>query len=144
MNLTHLYYIWLAACAPTGSALPVSLLKYFGSAERVYLASEEELSAAPVEWRGRMKPFLEKDTGYAERILKYCEENGVGISTMEDHFYPQRLRALSNPPLLFYHVGAFCNLDCMPSVSVVGTRTPTPYGERAAKRNARLRACPRH
>ena len=130
----RLYLVWLASVTPTGSVLPNTLLKYFSSAKRVYEATEEEYESAPVEWRGRLSPLLNKDLSYAESVLEYCEKHSVGITAVGDHFYPQRLRELQNSPLLLYHLGKFCDLDLTPCVTVVGTRTPSPYGERAAKR----------
>ncbi len=129
-----LYLIWLSGCVSAGSPLGARLLKYFGNARAVFEASEADLSEAPVEWNGRMKPFLQKDLSWAEGVLDYCEKNGVGICTSSDHFYPKRLFDLSNPPLILYHIGAFCDLDQIPSVTVVGAREPSAYGERCAKR----------
>ncbi|MBR6529890.1 MAG: DNA-processing protein DprA [Clostridia bacterium] len=126
--------VWLTSRAPIGAALPYLLLKYFGSAVRVWEATEDELESAPVEWNGRMKPFLDKDLAFAERVVAYCEENSVGITAIGEHFYPKRLYDLASPPLLLYHVGNFCDLDNVPTVAVVGSRTPSAYGERAAKR----------
>ena len=134
MNDEKLYLVWLTSCAPTGSALPPLLLKYFGSARAVFEASEEDLRAAPIEWRGRQKSFCNKDLEFATGVVEYCEKNGVGITACTDHFYPKRLFDLASPPILLYHVGEFCDLDHTPNVTVVGTRTPSAYGERAAKR----------
>ena len=134
MNEEKRLLVWLCSRAPTGSALPYVLLKYFGSATAVYAADEADLAAAPVEWNGRMGPFLEKDLSFAERVLEYCEKHSVGICTLTDPFYPKRLFDLPCPPVLLYHMGEFCDLDNVPSVAVVGSRTPSAYGTRAAKR----------
>lgn len=134
MTDEKLYLVWLTSRAATGSALPYLLLKYFGTARAVYEATEADLADAPVEWRGRLRSFCDKDLGFATGVLEYCEENGVGLSSAFDPFYPKRLFDLSNPPLLLYHVGEFCDLDNLPTVSVVGAREPSAYGERAAKR----------
>ncbi len=134
MNNDLLYLVWLASVTATGSVLPNTLLKYFSSAKRVYEASREELEEAPVEWKNRLGPLLDKDLSYAEKVLEYCEKNGVGITCPGDHFYPQRLRELQNAPIVLYHLGKFCDIDLTPCVTVVGTREPSPYGQRAAKR----------
>lgn len=134
MNEEKRCLIWLSSCAPVGSSLPYLLLKYFGSAKAVFEADETDLLAAPLEWNGRMAPFLNKDFSFADRVLEYCEKNGVGICTLADHFYPKRLFDLPLPPLLLYHLGEFCDLDAALTVAVVGSRTPSAYGERAAKR----------
>lgn len=129
-----LYLVWLSSVTPTGSPLAHSLLRYFGSARAVWEAGRDDLLSAPVDWQGREAPLFDKSLAFAEQVLSYCEKNGVAITTVLDPFYPNRLRQLASPPLLFYHVGAFCDLDRTPSVSVVGARTPSAYGERAAKR----------
>lgn len=134
MNDDLLYLIWLSAATPTGSVLPHTLLKYFSGARGVHEADEDALREAPVDWKGRMPPLLNKDLTYAEKVLEYCEKNKVGIAALTDHFYPQRLRNVPNCPLLLYYLGNFCDIDNSPCLAVVGTRTPSPYGERAAKR----------
>ena len=134
MNNERLYLIWLSSVTPTGSVLPHTLLKYFSGAKAVWEADEASLADAPVDWKGRMSPLLNKDLSFAAKVLEYCEKNRVGIAAMGDHFYPQRLRNIQNCPLLLYYLGNFCDFDASPCVAVVGTRTPSPYGERAAKR----------
>lgn len=66
----------------------------------------------------------------AEKELEKCEKLGIKIITYLDEEYPESLRFISNPPLVLYVKG---NLKELPSVSVVGTRHPTPYGVKYAK-----------
>ena len=57
----RLYLVWLASVTPTGSVLPNTLLKYFSSAKQVYEATEDDYQSAPIDWRGRLSPLLNKD-----------------------------------------------------------------------------------
>lgn len=129
-----LYTVWLSLCAPTASPLIPFLLKFFGSAEKVYEASEEDLFSCPLEWSGQQRPFLNKDLRPARRILDDCEKWGVQILTPQSTRYPKRLFDLKDPPQVLYCLGEFCDLDAETTVAVVGSRTPSDYGVRAAKR----------
>ena len=55
---------------------------------------------------------------------------------LSDRQYPERLRAIADPPAILY-----CDGEPMPAdsraIAIVGTRTPTPYGLRVSERLAR-------
>ena len=52
---------------------------------------------------------------------------------MQDALYPDRLRNIYDPPVLLYGRGRMPLFDEEAAVSVVGTRTCTPYGISAAE-----------
>ncbi len=58
---------------------------------------------------------------------------GAQLLTMQDRHYPQRLREIFDPPLILFALG---NLELLrsPSIAVVGTRRPSPYGMAATER----------
>lgn len=129
-----LKWIWLSLACRPGSALPSTLLKFFGSVEKVYEATEEDLEAVETNFYGHEKELCEKDLDEAKEVLAYCRKNKIGIMTPEDYFYPERFRALPNKPPVLYYLGNFCDLDNRFTVGVVGTRHPSAYGLHAAKR----------
>lgn len=131
-----LYWIWLSIRLRSGSALPSTLLKYFGSIQKVYEAQAEELAEVDTPFYGHEKDLEDKSLDEAERILSYCRKNKIGIMTPEDHFYPERFRGLSNKPMVLYYLGNFCDFDNRFTVGVVGSRDPSEYGVHAAKRIA--------
>ncbi|MBR3837846.1 MAG: DNA-processing protein DprA [Clostridia bacterium] len=133
-NQELLLWIWLSTRLRPGSALPTTLLKYFGSVQRIYESTEEELSEIDTPFYGHEEDLMDKDLGDAKRILEYCEKNKIGVMTPEDHFYPEGFRALPNRPMVLYYLGNFCDFDNRFTVGVVGCRKPSEYGIHAAKR----------
>ena len=127
-------WLWLSLACRPGSALPSTLLKYFGSPEKIYQAEEEDFASLDVPFYGHEKDLLKKDLEKADAILTYCRKNGVGISTPDDYFYPEMFRPLPNKPMVLYHRGNFCDFDAHFCVSVVGKRKASNYGIHAAKR----------
>ena len=131
-----LMWLWLSLACRPGSALPSTLLKYFGSPEKIYEASEEDLEQVETAFYGHEKDLLDKSLDRAKSILAYCEKNKIGIMTPEDYFYPDRFRVLPNKPIVLYYLGNFCDFDNRFCVGVVGSRKPSVYGIHAAKRIA--------
>jgi len=129
-----IYWLWLSLTLRQGSVLPSTLLKYFGSPRAIYEAGEEDLAQVETNFYGHEKDLLEKSLDRAEDVLSYCKKNKIGIATPDDFFYPQRLKALPNKPMVLYYLGNFCDLDTVFSVGVVGSRDPSAYGIHAAKR----------
>ncbi len=77
---------------------------------------------------------MDKSLDGAERILEECYEKNIQIMTIADGIYPARLRNIPDPPLVLYYKGKLPNVDSLPVVGVVGTRSATPYGLLTAKR----------
>lgn len=129
-----LKWLWLSLACRSGSALPSTLLKYFGSVQKIYEASSEDLEQVETAFYGHEKDLLDKDLNRAKSILSYCRENKIGIMTPEDYFYPDRFRVLPNKPIVMYYLGNFCDFDNRFCVGIVGSRRPSTYGLHAAKR----------
>ena len=54
-----LYWLWLSLACRSGSVLPSTLLKYFGSAENVYRASPEDLEEVDTPFYGHEKDLAD-------------------------------------------------------------------------------------
>ncbi|MBR5295952.1 MAG: DNA-processing protein DprA, partial [Clostridia bacterium] len=129
-----IYWLWLSlACSP-GSALSTTLLKFFGSPQKIYEATKEDFEQIDVPFYGHEKDLCDKDLDRAKKILSWCKKEKVGILTPEDYFYPEGFRALPNKPVVLYYLGNFCDFENRFKVGVVGTRRPSDYGIHAAKR----------
>jgi DNA processing protein len=63
----------------------------------------------------------------AEQELARVREQGGVILTYEDEDYPDRLREIFDPPSVLWVLGDV-KLLSRPSIAIVGTRHPTPYG----------------
>ena len=69
-----------------------------------------------------------------DKIVKKCQSTDTDIICFDDPDYPVRLKNIFDPPAVLYFRGCRECLDSLLSISVVGTRKPTVYGEKAAYR----------
>ena len=68
----------------------------------------------------------------AEQQLEDLAKTGASFVTFADEAYPERLREIFDPPVLLWIRGN-PQLLAQPSIAVVGTRHPTPYGNGMAE-----------
>lgn len=128
-----IYWIWLSNATQGSPLLANTLLKFFGGVKEIYEANEEELKQVKMKEK-RLELLSDKSLEASEKIIEYCDKNSVGIATLDDYFYPQKLRSLVDRPVLLYYLGNFIDFDNMPCVAVVGTRNPSDYATVCAKR----------
>jgi len=86
-------------------------------AKRIRKASQE---------RGSIEKLTEKELNKLEKL-------GGKLITIWDQEYPQILKKIYDPPILFYMLGEFIESDQY-SIAIVGTRQPTNYGKVQAER----------
>jgi DNA processing protein len=116
-----------------GSRLTGKLLRKFGTPTDVFRASLTELEAchlpvAPA--RAIHTKLAHKD---AEAELAQVRNLGCRLLNWSEPEYPQRLLEIYDPPPLLYVRGDVSLLN-RHSISMVGTRRPTPYGNQIAER----------
>ncbi|MEC7584246.1 MAG: DNA-processing protein DprA [Planctomycetota bacterium] len=71
-------------------------------------------------------------TAQAARLRETAASLGIAVVTPADAHYPERLRDAPLRPLALYVEGDPGALGRAPTVSVIGSRTPTAYGKEAA------------
>ncbi|HEV2521444.1 MAG TPA: DNA-processing protein DprA [Candidatus Acidoferrales bacterium] len=116
-----------------GSRLAGKLLRQFGSPEEVFRASLTDLEAchlpsAPAQ--AIRRKHAHKD---AEAELTRVRNLGCRLLNWNEPDYPKRLLEIYDPPPLLYVRGDAGVLN-RHSISMVGTRRPTPYGNQVAER----------
>ena len=72
----------------------------------------------------------------AEDNLDRSLESGINAFSFHDEGYPERLRHMPDPPAILYVKGDTSGLHSAHSIAVIGTREPTAYGEKVARRSA--------
>jgi DNA processing protein len=80
--------------------------------------------------------FTGKARTEAERELVQLREHKGALLTFEDEDYPEQLREIFDPPPVLWVLGDV-KLLARPSIAIVGTRHPTPYGTGMAEILAR-------
>lgn len=136
-NEEKAYIIW-SHIPGIGSAMFQRLLSRFGSAEGAWRASKNELSrvlSEPVlhmvfEWQEK------NDIDY---LLSGYEKKGITVLSRLHPFYPVQFHRLPNPPVCVYCKGTVSKDTFYEqrSISIVGTRKSTPYGEQLARKFGR-------
>ena len=112
----------------------VHLLDCFGSAARIFAATEEELTG-----RAALRPetarqiVRRKGFPAAERELEHCRRNGLTAVASTDPQYPALLRETPDYPHVLYIKGDAEALTAR-CIAVVGTRDATPYGQHMCNR----------
>jgi DNA processing protein len=130
---------WLAlSTVPNvGPVRYVSLVKHFGSPEKVLSASEKELAELPdigpvTASSIRNQVFWDK----AEEQQKSAEKNQVRLVTFKDEDYPENLKSIyDSPPFLF--VKGEIGKDDRNAVAIVGCRSASTYGKHITEKIGR-------
>jgi DNA processing protein len=116
-----------------GSRLIGKLLRQFGSPEKIFRASLTELEACQLPAAPAQAIQSRNAHKEAEAELVRVRKLGCRLLNWSDPEYPQRLLEIYDPPPLLYVRGDVSVLN-RHSISMVGTRRPTPYGNQVAER----------
>ncbi len=131
----HLRWLALALTPRLGPARARLLVEHFGGVENVFRASLTELEAAGLEVASAQSLATGKSLELAEKEAITASAAGAQLLTLDDPGYPARLRQIYDPPVTLYVKGDAAAL-ARPSLAIVGTRHPTPYGLGMAERLA--------
>jgi len=119
-----------------GSRLTGKLLRQFGSPEGIFRASLTELEACRLPAAPAQAIKARTFHKEAEAELAEVRKLGCRLLNWDEPEYPQRLLEIYDPPPLLYVRGDASVLN-RHSISMVGTRRPTPYGNQVAERLGR-------
>ena len=130
------YWIWLSTLTNVRPRSKRLLVERLGGVREAFFARDEdyrELGFLSDEEREALG--IKRLSGVNE-VLGRCEEQNIGIVTMQDAAYPNRLLEIFDPPLVLYVRGKLPNIDDLCSVAVVGTRSASIYGLETAQNMA--------
>src|SRR5579863_2833905 len=129
---------WLAlALTPgLGARMAGKLLKEFGSPEAIFNASLTALEAQRLPAAVAQEIHDRRPLSLAAKELAQVQALGCRLLTWDEPEYPARLREIYDPPPLLYVLG---NIELLGrhTISIVGARRPTPYGNQMAERLGR-------
>jgi DNA processing protein len=133
---SSLSWVALSLTPGLGARLLGRLLREFGSPEDAFAASLTGLEACGLP--GAAAQAVQKRVAFpaAEKEMAWVQELGVQLIHWGESLYPPRLLEIYDPPPLLYLRGDQQVLRRY-SISIVGTRRPTPYGNLMAERLAR-------
>lgn len=125
---------WLAlSLVPgLGTVGALRLAQHHGGAGAALYALGREAALLP----GLLPPRTDEARRRADKEMARAAAAGMTLICWDDARYPDRLREIHDPPLVFWlRGGAECL--ALPSVAVVGSRAASDYGRRVAYELAR-------
>jgi DNA processing protein len=126
----------LALLPGLGPRTLAALLEHFGSAEKVFASSREELAAISGVGPKLMHTIeTASDHVDVDGVLDWCSANDCQLVYRGSQPYPDALADLCDAPPVLFTRGQFAPADRM-AVAIVGTRHGTAYGTRQADRIA--------
>ena len=128
------HWIWLATRPSISDRMKLELLHHFQDPETIYFAESGQYREVEGLSAEGLEALKDKNLRPAEKILEDCRRENLHILTFQDAAYPNRLKNIFDPPLVFYYKGRLPEFDSLPLIGVVGTRGASPYGLTAAKR----------
>ena len=131
MSLEH--WVWLSGLRINKRWMQ-ALLDRFVDPQKIYEATEPELSEIVLDQSARKAILLSRDLTNARNIISHCAKNHIGIVTMQDAAYPGRLRDIEVPPVLLYVSGRMPSFDEEAAITIVGTRSASQRAEEIAFR----------
>lgn len=128
------YWVWLSALRMRPRAKHLLLEHFDGDPMALYYAEEARLLTVEGVTESEVSAMGRRELTTADEILARCESEGISIVTLQDAAYPRRLQNIYDPPVALYVKGRLPAMDEEPAIAVIGTRDPTPYGVKMARR----------
>ena len=113
------------------------LLTAFGSAQRALDATLDELARVDGVTATICQQLVSgKSRVSVDRELELVEAHNCRLVAIHDSAYPVLLKEIPDPPILLYVRGELGEPDA-PSLTIVGTRSPTNYGKAISRQLSR-------
>ncbi len=123
----RLAWLALALTPQLGPRRILRAVERCGSTARILSSSLTELELLQLPLESVRFIFDGHARRAADQQIDSLAETGAAFLTYTDDAYPERLREIFDPPVLLWIRGN-SQLLLQPSIAVVGTRHPTPYG----------------
>lgn len=129
MNNNKKYALAFSYLCNFSFSLYKKLLARFGDLEKAFYASEKELFDSGLR-ESNLFNFIKTRKNFSwDKYEQELLDSNISFCFLEDEIYPKYLKNIYNPPPLFYYRGNL-EIDWDKSLSVVGSRTYSFYGER--------------
>ncbi|ADG65902.1 DNA protecting protein DprA [Planctopirus limnophila DSM 3776] len=115
-----------------GPATYERLIQHLGSPTAVLEASAAVLEQAGLSSTLASRVSLGRDRAEARQTLQQCEALNIRATCLNRDDYPVRLKEIDRPPPVLFIQGSVTAADQL-SVAIVGSRSPSVYGEQMAK-----------
>lgn len=126
-----LYKVWFLTLKGFRYERLIKIYDAAGSCKAIYEAGEELKESLGLSDFEAVQ-IMHKNTDKADKIVSDCQKEGVRIITMLDDTYPNMLKNISHPPRILYVKGCEMDFNNIVTVTVVGSRQPTSYGNKTS------------
>ena len=127
------FWIWLQTALGAGARTD-EILAYFETPEQLYLAGSKEWRLSGVLTEKKIDALKKSTPSQTMEVLRECRNKGYEIITPDNELFPNRLRNISNMPLVLYGVGDCTAISDPVSIGIVGTRKASDYGIQIAQK----------
>ncbi|MBQ4052665.1 MAG: DNA-processing protein DprA [Clostridia bacterium] len=132
MEINHqVLWLWAKDCLGYNNKKLLRAVEFFGSIEELY--QSDDYAQCEFLLDKEVKLLNKKNLRLAWETYGLCEENQIGILTLDDGMYPPLLREISNPPCPLFFKGHLRSCLNAPLLTIVGTRKHNGYGEAMTK-----------
>ena len=98
------YWVWLTTLEGVSSVTIRRLMDRFGGPREIFFGSCDDMPELSARERAALS---NRDLSRTEAVLEKCRANDIGILTIADALYPERLRQISDPPPVLYVTAPF-------------------------------------
>lgn len=130
MDLSYPDFLYQWIFSENESVIPikqVQLMKRFGSAEKIFGASESQLQEFGITTETLKINF--DPVSYEKRYAALIKQD-ISVLGFQDADYPQRLLEIASYPILLFFRGDISVLQSQHILSIVGSRDMTDYGKK--------------
>ncbi|MGK7891425.1 MAG: DNA-processing protein DprA [Leptolyngbyaceae cyanobacterium] len=135
------YWVAWSTIPKVGPTLLLRIQRTFGALSAAWAASTQALCQVDGIGPQTAEAIAQsRRTVDPKTLLQTYEQNNPGFWTPADPEYPRLLLEIPDPPPVLYYRGQVDLLEnqgVQPAVAIVGTRRPSPYGKKWAKRIVR-------
>ena len=129
------YWIWFSRIENLTPKKQLDLLKEFGEPKELYNKSKEELIQNKIKEKEIEEITKPEYRNNLDKYIDYMQKNNIQTITINDKYYPEKLKQIYDPPVVLFLKGNKKILN-QKSIAIVGCRLCTSYGKEVAKKMA--------
>ena len=125
------YWIWFSLINDFGNVKKHKLLEIYKTPEKIfYLKNHEKLKQFGENVVSGISNKKYKEQIY--KIIDFMGNNGIGIVTIEDEYFPKMLREIYDCPISLFVKGNMELLNKENKIAIIGCREFSEYGKNCA------------
>lgn len=127
------FWIWLQTALGAGAKTD-EILAYFETPEELYLAGSKEWRLSGLFTEKKIEALKSTTPSETGSVLKECRSKGYTVITPDSPAFPDKLKNLTDMPLVLYAYGDVSVLTQKLTIGMVGTRNASDYGIQTAQK----------